>query len=171
MRTVPLRIRHCCHAVLCVIVGSSLVACATTGDPRKGGLFGWSENKATTRQAQLQDAELAQRRRAAAEGQRSDALHRQQNALSGEARQLQAELDALQAENRRLDEQLRGLMRKRQLGAEETQRLSAVLAENQDLLSKTLAAPVEEIPLRTAANDLNDQNGRLHRELLALLHH
>lgn len=170
MRTVPLRPRHCCHAVLYMIVSSSLVACATTGDPRKGGLFGWSENKARTRQEQLQDAELAQRRHAAAERQRGDALHRQQSALSSEARQLQAELDALQAENRRLDEQLRSLMRKRQLGAEETQRLSAVLAENQDLLSKTLTAPVEAIPLRTATNDLNDQNSRLHRELLALLH-
>lgn len=171
MRAVPLRIRQCCHVVLCVIVSSSLVACATTGDPRRGGLFGWSENKARSRQAQLQQVELAQRRQAVAERQRSDELHRQQNALSDEARRLQAELDALQAENRRLDEQLRSLLRKRQLGAEETQRLSAVLAENQELLSKTLTAPVEEIPLRTANSELNDQNGRLHRELLALLHH
>ena len=33
-----------------------LAACETTGDPNQGGLFGWSESKAKTRQVALHDA-------------------------------------------------------------------------------------------------------------------
>ncbi len=33
---------------------AALTSCETTGDPRQGGLFGWSENKARDRQADLQ---------------------------------------------------------------------------------------------------------------------
>jgi hypothetical protein len=33
-----------------------LAACETTGDPTQGGLFGWSESKAKTRQAALSSA-------------------------------------------------------------------------------------------------------------------
>src|SRR4051812_18141021 len=35
---------------------AALSACETTGDPNQGGLFGWSESKAKTRQAALHSA-------------------------------------------------------------------------------------------------------------------
>jgi septal ring factor EnvC (AmiA/AmiB activator) len=164
---------HLPRRLACALVAAAglLAACATTGDPNKGGLFGWSENKAKARQAQLSSSEAAQRQQAAAAQQRGDTLRQRQATLGGEALQLQAELDALRAENRRLDAQLRTLMHKHQLGAHEMQRLNSLLAENQRLLSKYLAAAADEGADPTAdALELYDQNSRLHRELLALLH-
>jgi hypothetical protein len=43
-----------------------LAACETTGDPNQGGLFGWSESKAKTRQAALHDALYLEEDRGAA---------------------------------------------------------------------------------------------------------
>jgi hypothetical protein len=39
----------------CVATGLLLSACSTTGDPRQGGLFGWSEAKARERQEERQE--------------------------------------------------------------------------------------------------------------------
>jgi hypothetical protein len=49
-----------------------LTACETTGDPTQGGLFGWSESKAKTRQVALHSAlELEEDRGSAARSQTS----------------------------------------------------------------------------------------------------
>ena len=164
------RSRHIAFACLFLACAGSISACATTGDPGKGGLWGWSENKAKTRQMQLSQAEAVQRQRAANEQQRGDRLRQQQSSLGDEALQLQAELDGLRAENRKLDAQLRELLRKRTLRADEMHRLQGLLADNQQLLSKALA-PADDsgAPTNADVDALNGQNSRLHRELLALL--
>jgi len=43
---------RCCGAVAYWLM---LAGCATTGDPRQGGLFGWSETKARDRQQERQE--------------------------------------------------------------------------------------------------------------------
>lgn len=162
--------RPMAFAALFIVLAGFVCACATTGDPGKGGLWGWSEKKAKTRQMQLSQADAAQRQQAASEQQRGDTLRQRQSTLSSEALQLQAELDGLRAENRKLDAQLRELMQKRTLGADEMHRLQGVLADNQRLLSEALApADDTRAPKNTDAGELSDQNSRLHRELLALL--
>lgn len=53
----------------------SLAACETTGDPREGGLFGWSEAKARERQTVRQSAIVGAETELARETGRSSALH------------------------------------------------------------------------------------------------
>lgn len=43
------------QVILAVSSLAALNSCATTGDPTQGGLFGWSENKARGRQADLEN--------------------------------------------------------------------------------------------------------------------
>ena len=51
---------------------AALSACETTGDPNQGGLFGWSESKAKTRQAALHSAlELEEGRSSSARSETS----------------------------------------------------------------------------------------------------
>ena len=40
---------------LCLAGSLLLTSCETTGDPRQGGLFGWSESKAQNRLADRED--------------------------------------------------------------------------------------------------------------------
>ena len=40
---------------LCLAGSCLLTSCETTGDPRQGGLFGWSESKAQDRLASRQE--------------------------------------------------------------------------------------------------------------------
>ena len=58
MRTHPLR------RLLAVLLLLSISACTTTGNPREGGFFGWSEEQAKARQETLKrddEAALHQR--------------------------------------------------------------------------------------------------------------
>lgn len=156
-------------AVLCATIGAC--ACTTTGDPRQGGLFGWSEAKAEARQDELKQNEADAQRQAASEQQRSTALRGQQAGLGAEAAWLQAELDRLLAENNDLDSKLRDLMKRRQLGDAETARLRKVLADNERFREAARQAPasVAVAPAATRVNAANEQNGRLHREVMILL--
>lgn len=47
--------RLLCLSVLCLVGSLLLTSCETTGDPRQGGLFGWSESKAQNRLADRED--------------------------------------------------------------------------------------------------------------------
>jgi len=53
---------------------SLLAGCATTGDPRQGGLFGWSEAKARDRQQERQDRVAGEEAELAREKARSRGL-------------------------------------------------------------------------------------------------
>lgn len=66
-----------------------LSACATTGDPNRGGLFGWSEDKAVERQRGLKtDLER--------EEQQSEALRLEQQKLETKIAAKKRELAALE---------------------------------------------------------------------------
>jgi regulator of replication initiation timing len=161
---------NCCRSRLNWGLLTLLAGCATTGDPRSGGLFGWREEQALGRQQALVREDDSARQQADAERDRTTALQSQQHGLSAEASRLQVELDRLLTENTRLEARLRELMQKRQLAAHETARLRKVLADNAQLRSTAVAqAPKGPSPTPTMrANTVNDQNGRLHRELLIL---
>jgi hypothetical protein len=94
---------------------ASLGACETTGDPQRGGLFGWSETQARQRQARKQSAvagataELSResdrsaafdQRRSATDRQITAARHKQQLAED----RLHAQRTALVARTEHLDE-------------------------------------------------------------------
>jgi len=69
----------------------------TTGDPRQGGLFGWSENKAVERQNILKDTKYEEERKAEESKSESARLESERVALQGELdrqRRLIAEIDS-----------------------------------------------------------------------------
>jgi hypothetical protein len=61
------------YLLLSALSLGALASCQTTGDPSQGGLFGWSENKAQTRQQILRqhldnvEGDTAYQRRRAAQ--------------------------------------------------------------------------------------------------------
>jgi hypothetical protein len=144
-----------------------LAGCATTGDPRQGGLFGWSEEQAIARKESLEQSDRLAQQQAATEQQRTSALGGRQAELARTRLQLEAELGRLLEENDKLDTQLRGLMQRQQVGQNDATRLRKMLADNAKLRLSTRASatggalpPVEAV---------NDQNARLQREVMILL--
>ncbi len=84
-------------AMLVALYGA---ACATTGDPRAGGLFGWSEERARTRQVT--------RQRQAAGAEWEVAMERQrQTELAHEAARSASDLGRAHANEARASEALR----------------------------------------------------------------
>lgn len=169
--------RICAVAALTFV----LTGCQTTGDPRQGGLFGWSEEKATERQAALkrQDAET---KRAESEAKlRATELGERQAKLQDAAASSQRELNQLLDENGQLERQLAELIGKRRLSETELARLKQVLASNQRARqsvqrlaaqasgSARAAAPAPAPVVHTAAAQVNEQNAQLQREVMLLL--
>lgn len=158
-------------ALQLLALAAAATGCATTGDPLQGGLFGWSEEKAQARQASLSQTDAAAQQDAAAQNERAAALRGQRADLTAEAARLRSELDRLLAENSKLDAQLRELMLRRQLGGAEAARLRKLLADNEQVRQSargaaTGGASASALPRVEA---MNDQNGRMHREVLILL--
>ena len=77
-----------------------VTGCATTGDSRQGGLFGWSESKARRRQQERQDQVGVER----AELNRQDAIGRRLEASSARADQ---QIATAKTEHQRLQDRLR----------------------------------------------------------------
>jgi septal ring factor EnvC (AmiA/AmiB activator) len=148
-----------------------LVSCATTGDPRQGGFFGWDEAQAKTRQQTLEQDETTAQHRAATEQQRTAALQTQRASLNAEASKLRGELKRLLSENQQLEAQLRNLVQRQKLGTQETERLRQVLANNEPLHNTARAVPPHagKAALLPQVNAVEAQNSRLHREVMILL--
>lgn len=148
-----------------------LAGCATTGDPRQGGLFGWSEDKAAARQEQLMQNDQLARQQLANEQQRMAALGSQRALLATETARLQAELGRLLEENRMLDTQLRGLMQRRQLRQDHVARLQKMLNDNEQLrvTAHERASNRTQPAAPAQVRAISDQNAQLHREVMILL--
>jgi len=82
--------------------GWLLTGCTTTGDPRQGGLFGWSEAKARERQKERQD-------RAAREEAELSRENARANALEARAANTERGLVSATLEHQRDEERLRAL--------------------------------------------------------------
>ena len=92
-------LNHRCILCVALVVSATLVGgCETTGDPRQGALFGWSEAKARDRQAllreQLADANADSRSASA----RSSSLRATQSSLRSDVSARSARLNALQGQ-------------------------------------------------------------------------
>lgn len=82
---------------ICAFTMLLILGCQTTGDPRQGGLFGWSENKAVERQNILKDTKYEEERKAEESQSESARLENERLALQGELdrqRRLIAEIDS-----------------------------------------------------------------------------
>lgn len=173
VRTMPrLRLWRC--AVVVLTTGCGLAACQTTGDPRQGGLFGWSEQQARERQADLARDEAQAKLQAEAEQARSGQLRDRQSGLKSESTRLQADIDRLLSENTHLERELRTLMSKRRVGGHELARLQQLLAANEHTRAavRPTAAGVGTQPpavLAAHSESVNAQNQRLQREVTLLL--
>ena len=155
------------HLALSVIALATL-GCQTTGDPTQGGLFGWSERKAQERQQTLEQQNTAAQNQLASAEQQQAQLRQKETRLQTESTRLRGEVDRLMVENNHLEDQLRTLVHQRSLGEAELTRLNAVLAQNEQLRqvirTANTAPPPEKQP-----DLVNEQNNRLHREILLLL--
>ena|GEM_PF-1814204 len=83
-------------AVACL----AIAACETTGDPRAGGLFGWSEDKAKARQQEKRDAVSHAESRLSRENERGAALDARRTGT-------EQRLSSAQAGNQRAEQLLR----------------------------------------------------------------
>lgn len=147
----------------------ALAACKTTGDPRQGGLFGWSEKKAQQRQQSMRaDADAADTA-LAREQDRSANLHTHQAELSRDEQRLQIELSRLLNENERLEQRLRELVQQRRFDGTRLAQLRAVLADNERLRERAAPQGDTTNSLWPQLELIDSQNQRLHREIFALL--
>lgn len=158
----------------------ALAGCQTTGDPRQGGLFGWSEEKAAERQAAMTRQDSESKRAESEAKARATELGERQARLQDATTVNQRELDRLLDENNLLERQIVDLIGKRRLSESEVVRLQQVLATNQrarQSAQRSVAqagggsrAPTTPAPaIRPAAAQVSDQNEQLQREILLLL--
>ncbi|QSN63509.1 MULTISPECIES: hypothetical protein [unclassified Caballeronia] len=145
-------------------------ACETTGDPRQGGLFGWSATQADERQRALeQQAAQAQK-----EARREQAKVQQSSAKEGD---LQAQVDSLHnqlkarlAENTRLSRQLTDLTRNKKLATSDLERVRRELSQNQQVRQAAMVSDTAPAgAMKNANNLINEQNKRLGEEVMFLL--
>lgn len=172
-------IRHrsaaACRLGWAAVLVLTMAGCQTTGDPREGGLFGWSEARARDRQAALEAQSDAASKTADAEKRRGESLSRQQEQLRSEAAGLQAQLTQLLAENDSLDHEIRALIGKRQVSAATLARLHQTLADNEQARAdarRAAAQPVSQqssMQLSSQADKVGQYNERLQREVMLLM--
>jgi uncharacterized membrane protein YqiK len=79
---------------------AALAACETTGDPTRGGLFGWSESKARERQAERQEHVDAEQQKLSDEQARQHALETRETSAG-------RQLTTAERQNARAEERLR----------------------------------------------------------------
>jgi uncharacterized protein YdcH (DUF465 family) len=161
--------------IVSITLSTLLTGCQTTGNPREGGLFGWSEEKARERQAVLEAETNAARKTADAELQRGAVLSKQQSHLHAEVNELQANLARLLAENNTLDGQIRALMSTRKMSATELSRLRQTLTANKRARAIARLVATQEPSNRMASQisahseTVGQYNRQLQREVLLLM--
>jgi hypothetical protein len=133
-----------------------LSACETTGDPREGGLFGWSETKARQRQVE---------RRAEVAAAESAVMREQQRSAELQSRNARASRQLAIAAARAEDERARAADRIRL--REASVRAKAALLEEESPTAATasrarkLSAQVEAVRANRALSD-SDRLRQLH---------
>ncbi len=156
---------------LCIILLPWVLgACQTTGDPRQGGLFGWSEDKARDRQRGLQQELNDSTRAAEQEKAKTAEAQSRQSALQTEVNRLQGQLEKMLDENQHLEAELSAMLRTKQLKSEDLMRARAHLAENERVrkAARDAAKNGQTKPL-AAVSLVEQQNQRLQKEILFLL--
>lgn len=159
-------------AVLCA---ATLAACQTTGDPRKGGLLGWSEQQAMERQRALEVERAAAQRELGQEKRRGAELTTRQSQIGSEVQALQASLASALGENDALDARLLELMGQRKLADVELARLQKTLEASRAArtaarrASTDKAASVASDKLASHSQEVNQYNQQLHAAVMLLM--
>lgn len=149
-----------------------LAGCQTTGDPRQGGLFGWSEEKAIQRQVGLETQLKQSEQRQLTTQKQAVHLQDQKTKLTSQAEQLKAQIQSLRSKNQKLVLELEHIRREKTLQAEELARLEYILTSNRKIMAAQVSSGNEVISVagQTAqTNQMKTQNQILHREISALL--
>ncbi len=159
-----------------VLLATLLTAgCQTTGNPREGGLFGWSEEKARERQSVLESQSETARRTAEDEQRRGEALAKQQAQARDHETAMRDQLRRLLSENDRLEAEVRTLMSRRQLGTAEVARLREALSASEQARASArrgatqVPSPQTTAALTAHADAVSLHNRTLQREVLLLM--
>lgn len=80
-------------STLCLAGVTFLCSCTTTGDPTKGGLFGWSREKAQARQAKLIAFQDEREQELTTAQKTTETLTQKRNRLQREINELKAKMN------------------------------------------------------------------------------
>ena len=159
------------HATV-IFICFFLVSCETTGDPTKGGLFGWDEQKAIERQQLLRRKSTdIQRERDMVAAQNRD-LAAQNVQLKNEEASLNKELQDLIKERLKLTRQLGELRRTHADQSERVKQLMLTYQLNQNDISHmntTFSAAGDIGRKKDFVSSVAEQNKVLLDEILLLL--
>jgi hypothetical protein len=131
-----------------VVALATLAACETTGDPRQGGLFGWSESKARERQTQKQSHLAGAEAELTREAEHGEALQARNAAT--ERNLTAAENLRVRTEERLRAQQTRLLAKTDRLEAESPTATTASRARSYRLKVNTIAAQTSLTPQQRA---------------------
>lgn len=158
-----------------LLCATTLAACQTTGDPRKGGLLGWNEQQAMERQRALEVERAAAQLELGREKQRGAELTASQSQIGYEVRTLQASLANALGENDALEARLLELMSQRKLADAERVRLQKTLEASRAaraaarLAATNKAAAVAADKLASHSQEMNQYNQQLHSAVMLLM--
>lgn len=139
--------------------------CATTGDPTKGGLFGWSEEKAKVRRTELEREANEARVRAREAKENQSNLNEREKGLDFQVKTLNNQLTRLMQENAALREEFEELMQQNNTLTEELTALQNELRQTQEEWSTPPPMSFSEVQ----AQKVRQQNKRLNAAILLLL--
>ena len=154
--------------LLALALTGFLVACQTTGDPRQGGLFGWSEEKAVSRQQTLEQRAAKSRADADRETDQTQDYQAQKALAEAEVRHLKATLASLLEENERLESDLAALAERYSdvSVAKETMR---ELERSVALRREAAASASNPAAIEHFVGEFEATNQALHQRILFLL--
>jgi chromosome segregation ATPase len=97
--------------------------CETTGDPTKGGLIGWDENKAKARQRQLEQQQQRRQSLLARLNEDNQTLGEQNQQLDAEVSFQQQQLQQLFGRQYRLEAKLKKLQKEEKISTQQVKKL------------------------------------------------
>lgn len=147
-----------------------LCACATTGDPSQGGLFGWNRTKASERQDALRKSAEDAIQSADQQSEQSVKLEQTRTRLLDESKGKRSKLNALLMENSRLEKKLKDATKRGTKRASDLAQAHKALSDNREkLASLQLNKQSTDVPAsESLAQELAQQNARLLKFVLLL---
>lgn len=159
-------------ALTALVILVCIGGCQTTGDPKAGGLFGWSENKAEERKQELAQTIAQTQDEVAKSRQRNESLEAENTRLKTDKERREAILLRLIEEQVVLQQQLIGLEEQSVLSSNEL----AKIQEENPWLSKTHEQVLQEFRefqrdnrFQQELEALEGSNKKLTQEILLLI--
>jgi chromosome segregation ATPase len=149
----------------------ALASCTTTGDPSSGGLLGWSEKKAISRQVDLEK----KRNNAAKENaellRQTRSKEDRKAALQTSIDQENQDFESLLVENQGLERQMTELLSQKDNANEEFSKLKEKLSkfESSDELNRSYRDSTSEVGKNSYLNRLKQVNEFYTKTIIFLL--